>query len=261
MTPLLNTLHMPLTYRRQLIAGMGIITVAFTVLSGCATPTDRLARYRHQPANTIFTSGEHALVKHHYQAAATDFEGLEATYPFNKHTEQGQLDIIYAYYKSDDMPSALAAAEHYIHLYPRSPHVDYAYYMKGLLNFLSGGNWLQNVLSINMAQRDLDYMRHAFIAFNELIILFPHSPYAIDAHLHMLYIRNLLADYELQIALFYLQRKAYLAAVNRASYVVQHYEGAPQVMDALKLMIKAYRALGEIKLADETTTVLHYQHL
>ena len=46
-----------------------------------------------------------------------------------------KLDLIYAYYKKKDFPSAAATAERFIHLYPRAKYVDYAYYMKALANF------------------------------------------------------------------------------------------------------------------------------
>lgn len=229
------------------------------LLAACA-PTTPDEMFRGMTSEQLYQRGEKALAKGKYDEAIKNLEGLENLYPFGIYAEQGQLDLIYAYYKNDDRAQALAAAERYIHLYPMSPKVDYAYYMRGLANFDSSRNWMQRTLKVDITENDLSDMRAAFADFNQLVQRFPNSKYAPDARKRMIYIRNILANYELNVAQFYYDRKAYVAAANRSSYIVKHYEGAPAVVPALALMVRSYRALGVTKSADDAMTVLRLNY-
>lgn len=240
----------------NIISLLGLLAFFFVFVSGCASEEENYSKFKNLSAKQILADGEKELAHHNYTAASKRFEAIDALYPFSKEAEQGELDAIFAYYKSDDIPAALAAADRYIHLYPRNPHTDYAYYMKGLANFDRGKTWTQKIKTSDEEQRDISYAQQAFVDFGDLIKLFPNSIYARDAYERMLHIRNLLAQRELDEANFYFERKAYVAAANRASYVVKHFEGAPQVVDALKVMVKSYDNLGAKKLADDTRRIL-----
>lgn len=225
-----------------------ISSIIVLLLIGCATesagPVDG---FKGQSAEKIFNDAKKALAKKYYEDAIKGFEALDILYPFGKYARQGQIDIIYAYYKNGDMDTAIAAAGRYIHLYPANANVDYAYYLKGLANFDKTNSWVDIIYKRDPSLRDLSSMREAFVDFNELLTRFPHSKYAPDARNRMIYIRNLLAKYELSIAEYYMRRNAYVAAVNRASYIVAHLQGTPQVKDALKIMIEGYTKLGATK--------------
>lgn len=226
------------------------------VLFGCASDKG-FDKFKNMTAQQILTLGETNLEKHNFSEATKNFEALDALYPFDLATEQGQLDTIYAYYKNDDFDLAAVAANRYIHLYPRGKHTDYAYYMKGLASFERGRTWLQRIYPSGVEQRDLAYVREAFVDFNDLVRIFPESIYAKDARVRMIYARDLLAQHEFNIANFYFERKAYVAAANRASYIVRHFEGAEQVAPSLKIMIKSYQELGAKKQAQDALKVLH----
>lgn len=230
-------------------------------LAGCAsTKNEGAEAFRNYSAKQLLAEGEQYLGKHSYTDAAKRFEALDALYPFDAETPQGDLDAIYAYYKSDDYNSALASADRYIHLYPQGQHTDYAYYMKGLINFERDRTWLQKLYPKDPQQLDLSNLRAAFVDFNDLIRLFPDSAYAHDAQLRMIYIRDLMAQRELEVAKFYYSRKAYVAAANRASIIVKHYQGSPVVADALKIMVDSYTALGDQKQANDALRVLQINY-
>lgn len=239
-----------------------IIVLLCVLLTACSGSGDELAAYRGIPAKTLLKTAEHNIAGGNYTEASKRLEALEAIFPFSREAEQGQLDIIYAYYKDGDQASTLAATDRYIRLYPRSHHVDYAYYMKGLAQFNAGGTWLQRYSGMDPARLNMTHKRQAFRTFGQLVHAFPRSRYAADARLHMIYIRNLLAQHQLYIAQFYYKRRAYLAAANRASSVVQHFEGAPAVMPALVVMVKSYRQLKLPKLAKNSLATLQtsYPH-
>ncbi len=231
------------------------LIIALLTLAACK-PTEPFAEYKNAEAQGIFQRGETNLARGHYDKAVKDFEALDALYPFGDYSQQGQLDIIYAYYKKGDSESALAAADRYIRLYPRGPNVDYAYYMKGLINMGPGESWTTKIGSSEASQRDISSSQLAFQDFNLLIERFPNSSYVPDARKRMVYIRNLLAQHQLNLAQYYMNYKAYVAAANRASGVIQNFQGSPQVIPALALMVEAYRALGENGMANNALRVL-----
>ena len=227
------------------------------ILSGCAhSNVDEFAAFRAKTDSELLDSAENALAKKDYSKSVKLFEALDAIYPFGSYAEQGQLDIIYAYYKQGDDISALVAADRYTRLYPRGNHADYAYYMEGILAFSQNLSWLQKLVNIDPSSLDVSNLRQSFYSFQSVVVYFPNSIYAPDAKLHMAYIRNVMANRDILIAQFYMQRKAYVAAVNRASTVVQHYQGSPQVRDALVIMVKAYRRLGLTQMAEASAQVL-----
>ncbi len=233
---------------------LALCTLSLLACSG--KNKDDLAPYRQKSQIQIFNDAEKSMAKGNWSEAAKGFEALDAIYPFGSYTEQGQLDQIYAYYKNGDGDEVIDSADRYINLHPLAPHVDYAYYMKGLAEYEAGLTWLQRKWGSSPAPRDMTEKKQAFLAFEQIVRLYPQSPYAKDAALHMAYIRNMLAEQQLLIADYYMQRKAYVAAADRAAFVVAHFNGSPQVIPALVLMVKAYRKLGLMTLASNTMNVL-----
>ncbi|OGT15862.1 MAG: hypothetical protein A3I12_04555 [Gammaproteobacteria bacterium RIFCSPLOWO2_02_FULL_38_11] len=231
------------------------------LLSACNTISeDRLLAFKNQSSRQIFQNGEVELAKRNYYDAISHFEALEVLYPYSPYSEQAQLDLIYAYYENDDYPSATATAERFIRLYPRSRSVDYAYYMKGMAEFEQDRGWLQRVFAIDVAQRDPGISRQAFADFAELIRLYPKSTYAPDARQHMIYLKNLFARHELCVAEFYLRSEAYVAAANRANMIVQHYQGAAVMPNALEILVRAYQGLHLLEPAQKAIEVLQYNY-
>lgn len=196
-----------------------------------------------------------ALDSKNFQKAVTLYEALEARYPFGDYTPQAQLNVAYAYYKNDDPEAALAAADRFIKTHPRSPSVDYAYYLKGLINYNRGIGFIDRFLPTDASQRDPGPARDSYDNFQELLRRFPSSQYAADAKQRMVALRNNLAMYEINVADFYMRRKAYEAAVNRANYVIKEYQRTPAVPIALQIMQDGYRKLGLDDLAADAERV------
>ncbi len=204
----------------------------------------------------LYSEAKEALDDENFERAIELFETLEARYPFGRYAQQAQLDSAYAYYKFSEPDSAIANADRFIKLHPKSPHVDYAYYLKGLANFNRGDSLLSKIIDRNPAERDPTPLKRAFEDFNILIKTYPDSRYADDARQRMVFLRNELAEYEMYIANFYIRREAYIAAANRAKHVLEYYQGATSVPLALKTMIKSYRKLGLDDLANDAYRVL-----
>lgn len=225
-------------------------------LISCSPPPMGSDVYKGQAAQQIYVKGEKSLRKKHFKEAVADFEAFDALYPFDPRAGQAQLDLIYAYYKAKDADSATLAADRYIRLYPMSPDIPYVAYLRGVVNMERNISWIYNAFPVDPAKRDLVYLQQAFIDFQRLIQQYPTCIYAVDAQKRMIYIKNMLARRELQTAKFYFQRHAYIAAANRAAHIVQHLPGTLEIPEALKIMVKSYRALGESDLANEALEVL-----
>ena len=239
-----------------------LIFLYLYILTGCAGKyIDPYQTYRGRDSVALFTAGERALAKKYYTEAIKNFEALDAIYPFSLHAQKAQLDIIYAYYKNKDITSAIAAADRYIRLYPRGFHIDYAYYMRGIINFSLGLSWIQQLAGVNLAPRDVSTLQKSYKDFATFVAMLPHSPYVPDALERMKYIQNLVAQREIMIAQFYLKQRAYVAAANRAAYVVKNFQGlSEEVIQGLVIMVQAYRALNLLKMADSSYRLLkiHY---
>lgn len=208
----------------------------------------------------FFQQAKEALEAKNYQKAISLYEALEARYPFGDYAAQTQLNVAYAYYKNDDPEAALAATERFIKVHPRNPSIDYAYYLKGLINYNRGIGFIDRFLPTDTSQRDPGSAKDAYDNFNELIQRFPQSKYVPDARLRMVALRNNMAMYELHVADFYMRRKAYVAAVNRANNIVKEYQRTPAVPHALQVMQEAYTKLGLEDLAADAERVFNLNY-
>lgn len=231
------------------------------LLVSCSTETKTPAdEFKGQTAKDIYTQGEQYLAKKRYKDTIKNFEGLDALYPFSEYEESAQLQLIYAYYMDEDYASSAATAERFIRLYPRSSHVDYAYFMKGMAHYETNRGFATRYFNLDLAERDLTNSEQAFNDFSTLIQYFPSSPYASNARARMITLRNLMALHEVEVATYYLHHDAYLAAANRANYVVEHYQTSPAVISALGILVQSYRQLGLTDLANQTMEILKYNY-
>jgi outer membrane protein assembly factor BamD len=233
-------------------------------LQGCGTLTELFSsdsssseedEYAGWSAEKFRTEAKEAVDAGNYEKAIKFYEALESRYPFGDESAQTQLDIAYAYYKNNDPDSAIAAADRFIKINPRSPGVDYAYYLKGLVNYNRGIGFVDRFLPTDTSQRDPGTARDAMNNFEELIRRFPQSRYVPDARLRIIALKNNLAMYEVHVARYYMKRKAYVAAADRASTVIEKYQRTPAVPYALQVLQEAYTKMEMLDLANDTTRV------
>lgn len=208
------------------------------------------------PVDKLYDLATTRLKDGNYDNAEKLYDRLIARFPYGPYNEQAQLDQAYAYYKDDKADEAYSAINRFIKTYPAQKHIDYAYYLRGLINFDRTGTLLERLSQRNASRRDQGYALQSFDDFSQLVQRFPTSRYADDARLRMIYLRNGLAQYELNIAEYYLRRKAYVASADRAEYIVEHYQRSPQVADALAVLAKSYKLLGRTQLAEQAESVL-----
>jgi outer membrane protein assembly factor BamD len=206
----------------------------------------------------LYAKGHDDLMNGDYAAATKDYQRLIARFPSGDYNEQAQLELAYSQYKDNQPDDAYSTINRFIKTYPTQKHIDYAYYLRGLINFGRTSGFVERFVARtgSQARRDQAYNLQAFDDFSELARRYPDSAYTTDARQRMIYLRNILAQYEINVAEFYLRNKAYVASANRAQYVIEHYQQAPQTGDALAILTRSYLGLEQPKLAEQTRQVL-----
>lgn len=204
----------------------------------------------------IYRAAQKSLLASNFAAAIQHLEQLEARFPFGRYAEQAQLELIFARFMSHDLTSAQSAANRFIRLHPQHENVDYAHYINGLAAYKRNAGFLDRISSADRSRRDTSSAQEAFNIFNNLLHLYPNSEYAPDARQRMLYLRELLARSEINVASYYLNRNAYVAAANRANFVIENFPSTDAVADALAIGIEANWRLGLSENANDQLRVL-----
>jgi outer membrane protein assembly factor BamD len=237
-----------------------VLAVSCAVTSGCHIFGHKK---RVQPTPEIlYKQARRQLDDYNYKGAIKIYEALVARFPFTDQARQASLDLLYAYYRDGEADSATDAANTFIRENPTHPRVDYAWYIKGLVNFPRSPNIVERLFRADLAKRPPDNEIKAFNAFRTVVQLYPHSPYAYDAYRRMIYLRDRLARYDIYVANYYMRRGAYVAAVRRANDCIKEYDGAPAEKQALEIMILAYQKLGLSQRAEQAREVyrLNFPH-
>ncbi len=239
-------------FEQPLFRCLAGLLLAALILSGCATTLDDTSKWS---AELLYSEAKAALEAGDYESAIKHFETLEAKYPFGEYAEQARLDTAYAYYQFEEQDAAIAAADRFIKLHPRHPNVDYAYYLRGLASASKKNNPLDFLVKVDPSLLDPSSARQSFNYFNQLVQRFPDSRYVEDAVRHMHMLRVHLAEHDIHVARYYLKRQAYVAAANRATFVLETYPQSPVTPTALDILIAAYESLNLQDLASDARRV------
>lgn len=220
-------------------------------------PMDPLATTRgERTAEELYAEAQRLLARGDHRTAANRLQDLQARYPFGGYFKQAQLDTIYAYYRAQEMESAIRAADRFIRLNPQEPEVAYALYMRGRANLERGNDFLTRTFDIDRRIRDPGPMLEAVNDFRDLLERYPDSRFVDDAEQRIRQLRNSLAHNELHVARFYMKRQAYVAAANRAMGIVENYQGTTSVEDALGILEQAYAAMDLTDLRQDVLRVI-----
>jgi outer membrane protein assembly factor BamD len=244
--------------RSLLSATLPVVSLlAALLLGGCGllstSPDDETIGWS---AQRLYGEAKDAMASKDWPKAIKYLEKLEARYPYGRFAQQAQLEVAYCQWKDDERGAAIASAERFIKLYPNHPNVDYAWYLKGLINFSSQQTILTSLTTPDLTDRDPKAARDAFDAFKELVTRYPESKYVEDATARMRYLVNSLASHEVHVARYYMKRGAFIAAANRAQYAIRFYSTAPALEEAVFVLVKAYDALGMDELRDAADRVM-----
>jgi len=207
-------------------------------------------------AEKLYSEAHGAMVSGNYTRAVKLFETLEGRFPYGKYAQQAILEGAYTNYRQGETAAALAACDRFIRTYPNHANVDYAYYLKGLINFREDQGLFGYIVEQDLSERDPKMTKEAFGAFREIVTRFPESKYKDDSLERMRYLTNALAGYEVHVARYYYNRGAYLAAANRAQLALVNYPRTPANQDALIVLVNSYDKLQMPQLRDDAQRIL-----
>ncbi len=241
---------------RRVLTRFFVALAAAVLVGACGLLPEAIDESATWSASKLYSEAKEAMNDGAYDKAIKYFEKLEARFPFGRYAQQAQIEIAYAYFKTGDSANSLAACDRFIKLHPNHPNVDYAYYLKGLVNFNEDIGFLGHVSNQDLTERDPKGMRESFDAFKELVRRFPDSKYAQDASQRLKYLVNAMASHEVHVARYYMKRSAFVAAANRAQNAIKSYPNAPAVEEALFITVKAYDSMGVTDLRDDAERVM-----
>ena len=227
--------------------------ITLLALSGCKSNRERTLQ--RQGPEKLYQQAKQQLRSYDFNSAIKTYEALTARFPFTNEARQSRLDLIYAYYRAGESESAIDAAETFVRENPTHPRVDYAWYVKGLVDFERTPNVLERMFRVDLTERPPTTARKSFTAFKTVVEQFPKSDYAHDARKRMIFLRNRLADYEVHVAEYYLRRGAFVAAAQRSKGAIEQYDGAPAIREAMAILIESYDRMGLNELAEQSRTV------
>ena len=242
-----NSIKTNLVFLRNFL----IVVLIVSCSSNEELPDERLVE------KELYDQAQSRLKSASYSTAIISLESLESRFPFGRYAEQAQAELIYAYYMNSQFEASESAAQRFINLHPRHSHTGYAYYMKGLAAFTDDAGLFTRYFQSDLAKREIIMAQKSFDELSEFISRFPNSKYVPHAKQRMIYLRNLLAEHEIYVADFYMKRGAYLAAVGRAKYVIEHLPNTPQTPYALSILIEAYEILNYPELRDINLKILN----
>ena len=236
---------------------IAIVVIMMLFLESCAIfgPPTELDDTRGLSAERIYEKASEKMTDRDYKKTVEYLKKLESRYPNSKYGAQAQLDMAYAYYKQDDAAQCVSTVERFIKIHPNHPNLDYAYYLKGVAYFKQRG-FIEKATFQDISDRDPQILKQSFLAFKDLLTLYPDTRYAKDAKERMIYLKNKLADHELHVARQYMKVKAYVAALNRAKFVIEAYPDSSFVEEALVLTISAYDNLGMNDFKEDNLRIL-----
>ena len=237
------------------VTALATALLAFA-LGGCGLFADKIDPKKDWGAAEFHKAAKEEFDSANWEASIKLYEALEAKYPYGRYAQQAQLEVAYAYYKQGESAQAISAVDKFTKLHPNHENLDYALYLRALVNFKEDLGPFTRLARQDLADRDPKAARESFEGFKELVARFPQSRYADDARERMAYLVEALARHEVKVARYYLNRGAYLAAANRSQDAITRFPNSPVHLEALEIMIEAYDRMGMGELRDDARKVL-----
>jgi outer membrane protein assembly factor BamD len=231
------------------------LVVAFAG-TGCGKIFKKKEAPENQPVEVMYEEGHKAMASNNWDRGVLNFRRLIAQYPYGPYTEQALMESAYAEYKAGKLDDAVTTVDRFIRTYPTHRNIPYMYYLRGLANSNRDTVFLQRVWRLEASRRDLATPMQGYNDFARVAENYPNSRYAADARQRMILLRDQFALHELDTAIYYLRREAWVSAASRARYLLETYPQSSYQYDAVAVLAEAYTHLGNKTLADDAKRVL-----
>lgn len=239
------------------VARIGLLLLVIVATgTGCGMFKRKKGPVEAQPVEQMFETAHQAMKNGNWERAQTNFRALVAQYPYGPYTEQALMESAYAQYKAGKLDDAVSSIDKFLRTYPTHRNVPYMYYLRGLANSSRDAVFLQRVWKLDSSRRDLSTPMQGYNDFSIVAERYPNSRYAADARQRMVYLRNQFARHEMDTALYYMRRDAWISAATRARYLLETYPQSEYQNDAVAVLGEAYTHLGNKTLADDARRVL-----
>ncbi|AWV08239.1 outer membrane protein assembly factor BamD [Marilutibacter maris] len=234
------------------------LVIATLLATGCSRDKDKDSD-EGQPVEALYEKAQKSMRNGNWASAEITFKRLVAQYPYGQYTEQALVETAYAQYKAGKHDDAVSSIDRFLRTYPTHRNAAYMYYLRGLANSSRDAVFLQRVWRLDASRRDLDTPRQAYNDFKLVVDRYPNSRYAADARSRMNDLRDIFARHEMDVALYYLRRTAYVAAASRATTLMETYPDSKYQNDAVATLAAAYEGLGNEALAASARATLQQQ--
>lgn len=237
-----------------------LVLLTLFALSGCAGVRHVFKKNKNAnegvPVEQLYAKGHESMVGGNWAGAVVVYKRLIAQYPYGPYTEQALMETAYAQFKSGSNDDAISTIDRFIRTYPTNRNTVYMYYLRGLVDSNRDTVFLQKVWQLDPSRRDLATPMQAYNDFKTVAERYPNSRYAADAQQRMAALRNVFARHELDTALYYLRRSAWVGAIDRAKYLLETYPQSAEQNDAVAVLAEAYTRMGSKTLAADARRVL-----
>ncbi len=226
-----------------------MVVVAGFALVACGGVT-REPEFVEQPVEDLYNTAIDLTANRNFNAAALAFEEVERQHPYSQWATRSMFMAAYAYYEARRYDEAILAARRFVDFHPGNENVPYALYLIGM-------SYYEQISDVG---RDQQMTADAQRAFTDLVQRYPDTSYARDARLKLDLVRDHLAGKEMEVGRFYLNRRQYVAAINRFNRVIDEFQTTTHVPEALHRLVEAYTALGVRDEAYRYAAVLGYNY-
>ena len=203
-----------------------------------------------RPAAELYNEGLAYLQQGKLRDAIDTFAEVDRQHPYTDYARRAMVMSAFASFRNRDYDTAVTSANRFLTLYPQSEDAAYAHY-------IIAESYFRQVPDVT---RDQEATRRALAGMQTIVDDYPNSEYVEDARQKIIATRDQLAGKEMQIGRYYLERREFIAAVNRFKTVVTDYQDTRHVEEALERLTEAYLALGLVSEAQTAAAVLGHNY-
>ena len=182
--------------------------------------------------------------------AAKKFNEVELLFPQSIWASRASLMSAYAYWLDGYYSNSISEIKRFLEVYPNNDNTDYAYYLLSM-------NYYDSIVD---EKKDLRSLNQSKKYFKILIKNYPDTDYALDAKYKLDLIDDMLAAKELYIARHYMNKKKWIAAVNRLKNVIENYNSTIYIEEALHRIVEIYYLIGLEEEAKKYALILGYNY-
>jgi outer membrane protein assembly factor BamD len=232
------------------LSKLAFIFLFICLIISCSQNNQNVKNINSETPENLYALAMQDLEKENYEKAKVLFDEIEFNFPLSNEAIQSQIMTAFIEYAQMNYDEAIFKLNRIINRYPSHKNIDYAYYMKAICNFEQ----------IENEYLDGSFNTEALESFNQVINRFPESKYARDSEQKIILIKENIAAKHMNIALFYLKQKKYLAAMNRYKKVIDDHSESKFTPEALHRLVEIYYSLGMIEDAKKTASVIGYNY-